>query len=186
MFRARPEQRSRNGLLACRRGTTAIEFAVTAPALLLLVFSSFEVGWFYFANSTVDAAVVNASRIIRTGMAQQQGLDKDAFYDAICNYTRPLGSCGSRMTVEVKTFDTFAELAADASGAVCVDDEPEDIAAIPYEPGLDNQIVRVRICFMYTTMNPALGVNLAETDSGRRHLVVSQIFRNEPFSRNAR
>jgi hypothetical protein len=119
-------------------------------------------------------------------MAQQQGLDKDAYFEAICNYTRPLGDCSSRMTVEVRTYATFAELAADAAGATCVDDQPEDIAAIPYEPGLDNQIVRVRICFMYTTMNPALGVNLTETESGRRHLVISQTFRNEPFSRNQR
>lgn len=178
--------RRRNGLFACRRGTTAIEFAFCAPPLILLVISTFEIGWFYFVNATLDAAAVTAARFVRTGEAQEQQLDKDAFYDAICHYVAPLGDCRSKMTLEVKTYATFADLAADGNGATCVDDLPAAVAAIPYEPGLDNQIVRVRICYMYTTLNPAIGVNLSEDEQGRRHLVVSQIFRNEPFSRNQR
>jgi hypothetical protein len=173
-------------LYGCRRGATAVEFAICAPPFLLLMAGMFEVGWFYFANSIVDAATVNAARLIRTGVAQQNGFDKDEFFDAVCPLLSVLGDCDSRVTVEVKTYASFDELATDGAGAVCVDDNPEEVQNIAYSPGMDNEIVRVRICMMYSTMNPAIGINLTETEDGRRHLILSHVFRNEPFSRNQR
>jgi hypothetical protein len=44
-----------------------------------------------------------------------------------------------------------------------------------------SEIVRVRICYLYDTMNPALGANLSQTANGRRRIVSAHIFRNEPF-----
>ncbi len=172
------------GLIGCRRGSAAVEFAILAPPFLLFMMSTFEVGWFYFAGSTVDAAAVNAARMVRTGLAQESGLDKQAFNSEVCPILAPLGDCDSRMTVEVQTFDTFADLAADVSEPVCADDDPDDVADLAYEPGMDNEIVRIRVCFLYNTINPAIGVNLAETENGRRRMVATHIFRNEPFSRN--
>ncbi|MFZ5616770.1 MAG: TadE/TadG family type IV pilus assembly protein [Pseudomonadota bacterium] len=167
-----------------RRGSTAVEFAIVAPAFLALMFSTFEAGWFYFANSQLDAAVLDASRFIRTGQAQEQGFDKDAFYNHVCPRLEIFGQCSERLTVEVDTFASFAELAADNSAAVCSTDSAEDIAAIPYNPGLDNEIVRVRFCLIYNTINPTIGLNLSETANGTRKLYGSYLFRNEPFSRN--
>jgi hypothetical protein len=177
-------RRRTRSLFRCRRGSTAVEFAILAPPFIMLMMSTFEVGWFYFTNSLVDAATINAGRMIRTGVAQEGGLDKEAFFDEICPKVNPIGDCGSRLTVEVQTFDTFAELAADVSEPLCRDDEPDEVNALAYEPGMDNQIVRIRLCFLYDTLNPAIGVNLADTEDGRRRLISTHIFRNEPFSRN--
>ncbi|NWG71738.1 MAG: pilus assembly protein [Parvularculaceae bacterium] len=171
----------RRGFFRCRRGSTAVEFAIVAVPFLMTMFSTFEVGWFYFANSLVDAAAVNAARIIRTGEAQESALDKDGFFDEVCAKVRTLGDCATRLTVEVRTFPTFAALAADNTPAVCRDALPAAIAAIPYQPGLVSEIVRVRICVLYDTINPALGVNVSESSSGTRRLVATHLFRNEPF-----
>lgn len=167
-----------------RRGSAAVEFSLVAPIFLALMFSTFEAGWFYFANSQVDAAVTEASRFIRTGQAQKQGFDKDQFYAHVCPHLRVFGDCSERMTVEVETFATFAALAADASPTVCASDSSELLDSIAYNPGLDNQIVRIRICLIYKTINPAIGLNLSDAEDGTRRLYGSYLFRNEPFSRN--
>lgn len=174
-------KRRRRSLFRCRRGSTAVEFAIVAAPFLVAMFSTFEVGWFYFANSVVDGASVNAARLIRTGEAQNGGMDKDAFFDEICRIVRVLGDCDTRLTVEVRTYPTFAALAADNGPAVCRDALPAAVAAIPYQPGQVSQIVRVRICVLYKTLNPAIGVNLAESSNGLRRIVVTHLFRNEPF-----
>lgn len=173
--------RKQASLLRCRRGSTAVEFSIVALPFMMTMFSTFEVGWFYFANSIVDGAAVNAARLIRTGEAQTIGLNKDTYFDAVCERVRTLGDCDQRLTVEVRTFPTFAALAADNSPATCRDALPAAVAAIPYQPGLVSEIVRVRICVLYTTLNPAIGVSLAESDGGLRRLVSTHLFRNEPF-----
>lgn len=186
MRRRRPSRGLRlcargRGLAGCRRGSTAVEFSIVALPFLATMLSTFEIGWFYFANSVVDAATIDAARIIRTGVAQKTAMNKQAFFTAVCPKVRPLGDCESRMTVEVRTFPTFAALAADASEPTCADEEQTQIDAIPYAPGNVSEIVRVRICYIYDTFNPALGANLSETADGRRRIVASHIFRNEPF-----
>lgn len=171
----------KRSLLRCRRGSTAVEFAIVIMPFMMTMYSTFEVGWFYFTNSVIDAASVSAARMVRTGEAQNGGLDKQAFFDEICPKVAPLGDCDLRMTLEVRTFATFAALAADTSPPVCRDSLPAAIAAIPYQPGVISSIVRVRICFLYNTLNPAIGVNMSESDNGRRRLISTHLFRNEPF-----
>jgi Flp pilus assembly protein TadG len=170
--------------LSDKRGSTAVEFALVAPAFLALMFSIFEVGWFYFVNSQVDAATLRAARFVRTGQAQEQELNKTEFFNAVCPSLELFGDCSARVTVEVETFTDFAALAADSSPVVCSNDEPLEIGAIPYNPGADNDIVRLRICLVYNTINPAIGINVSDADAGTRRLYGTYIFRNEPFSRN--
>jgi Flp pilus assembly protein TadG len=168
-----------------RSGAAAIEFAVVAPVFLSLMFGTFEVGWFYFVNSQIDASTVEAARLIRTGQAQKSNLTKEEFYDRVCARLAALGPCDGKLTVEVKHFDTFAELATDTSSMACSDDTQAEINALPYEPGADNDIVRLRVCYLYQTMNPTLGVNLSDRQNGKRRLYGAFLSRNEPFSRGS-
>lgn len=171
-------------------GSTAVEFAIVAPIFLMLMFSIFEVGWFFFANSVVDATVGDAARLIKTGQVQKSfGDEEDKYndmYDNICRVVSVFGGCENRLTLEVDTYNTFAELAADNTPAVCADAPPDDVAAIPFNPGDELQIVRVRICYIYTTLNPAIGVNLSEPGTNKRRLISTAIFRNEPYELNNR
>ena len=85
-------------LASDKQGSTAVEFALVLPAFLTLMFSIFEVGWFYFVNSQVDAAALRAARFIRTGQAQQMQLDRDEFFNAVCPSLQIFGNCSERMT----------------------------------------------------------------------------------------
>lgn len=169
-----------------RKGSAAVEFALVAPPFLALMMSTFEVGWFYFAASQVDAATIETARLVRTGQVQQANFDKEEFFNQVCPEIRIFGDCDETLTVEVTVFNSFAELAADASPVICANDEPAEIAALAYDPGSDNSIVRLRVCLLYRTLNPTIGVNVAETADGKRRIFGTYIFQNEPYSRNNR
>ncbi|WP_425408686.1 TadE/TadG family type IV pilus assembly protein [Hyphococcus sp.] len=181
-------KRRRCGFRSNTDGSAAVEFAIVAPLFLVMMFSIFEVGWFYFANSAVDASITDMARLVKTG--QVQGWDGDdeekydRLYDDVCRIVSSFGGCDNRLTLEVDTFDTFNELAADNTPPVCADAPPEDLAALPFDPGEELQIIRVRVCYLYTTLNPAIGISMAEEGTNMRRLVSTMIFRNEPYELN--
>lgn len=165
-------------------GSAAVEFALIAPIFFGLAFSILEVGWFYFINSQVDAATTEAARLIRTGQVQKANLTKEQFFDEVCERLTVLGDCVNNVTVEVRRFSSFAALAADTSSLACADDAETDVQALAYEPGADDEVIRLRVCVLYQTINPALGVNVADRENGMRRVYGSYLLRNEPFSRS--
>lgn len=175
-------------LFVSKDGTAAIEFAIIAPVFLMLMFSMFEVGWFFYVNSVVDASVGDAARLIETGQIQKStGTDaqkKAAMFNQVCRIVQHFGDCNERLTVDVRTFPSFSALAAATDDAVCADASDSEKDAIPFDPGSERAIVRVRICMIYTTLNPAIGVNVSEAGSSNRRLVSQSIFRSEPYLTN--
>lgn len=184
----------RKGWGAAKEGTAAIEFAIVAPIFIVLMFSIFEIGWFFFVNAIADSAVIHASRLVRTGQVQGLGTSQsaqDAFKAVVCQRVKVFGSCDTQLVVEVHNFgNSFAALEADTSQPLCSDTvtNPNDIA---YEPGEELDIVRVRVCLLYRTINPLVGfygigagVDLEEGDTGKKRIITQSIVRNEPFERN--
>ncbi len=169
------------GFVKCRRGSSAVEFAIIAPLFFGLTFSILEAGYFYFVESAVDAANAKAARLIRTGQAQQSSMSRDAFFAEICKVVQLFGDCNARLTVDVARFSTFAELAADTANPVCRDADPGDIGSIPYQAGGSRDIVRVRVCYMHKSFNPGLGLNLEKAKGGAVKMFSTTIFRNEPY-----
>jgi Flp pilus assembly protein TadG len=168
-------------------GSAAVEFSIVAPIFLALMFSVFEVGWFFYTNSVLDAATDMAGRLVRTGQIQESTTlttpqqQYDFLYDEICDIVDAWGDCSLRLTMEMQTFTSFAALAAATTPMTCADSPPNEVAAIPFQLGLELQIVRVRVCLIYDTINPAIGANLAEGAQGQRHLISTMIFQNEPY-----
>ncbi|WP_411817187.1 TadE/TadG family type IV pilus assembly protein [Hyphococcus sp. DH-69] len=173
------------GWVKNRSGSTAVEFAMIMPLFLAILFSIFEAGWFYFVSTSVQQANANAARLIRTGQAQSGALSKDAFFKEICDVVDAFGSCEEKLTIDIAKYDNFAQLAADVSEPVCRDKDDPTIEGAQFgsnDYGHGEEIIRVRVCFLYKPMTPALGLNLAKTKHGDRKLVSVSIFRNEPFA----
>lgn len=171
----------RSRFLRCRSGSSAVEFALIAPLFFALTFSVIEAGYFFFAESAVEAANAKAARLIRTGQAQTNSISRDAFFDEICEVVELFGDCEERLTVDVARFSTFAELAADIAAPVCRDADPDALDAIPYNAGAARDIVRVRVCYMHKSFNPGLGLNLERAAGGAVKMFSTSIFRNEPY-----
>ena len=172
-------------LVRNRSGSTAVEFEMIAPMFFALIFSIFEAGWFYFVSTSVQQANANAARLIRTGQAQSASLTKEAFFKEICDVVDSFGSCDEKLTIDIANYDNFADLSADLSDPVCRDKDDPAIEGAQFgagDYGDSEDIVRVRVCFLYKPITPALGLNLAKTKHGDRKLVSVSIFRNEPFA----
>ncbi len=174
-----------------QRGSAAVEFALIAPLFLALVFSIAEAGWYYFVNTAVERANESAARLVRTGQAQTAkdsgGVNvysADAFYNEICSVVAPFGACDDTLTVDVARFASFDALASDTSSAVCRNSDNPTIKGAQFDAsdyGAQNEIIRVRICFLYKPVSPILGLQLSTNKDGRAEIVASSIFRNEPF-----
>ncbi len=172
-----------------RSGAAAVEFSMVAPVFLLMMFSTFEIGWFFYANSIVDASVAEAARLVKTGQIQQMAgtpqQKYDLIYNTLCDVLDTFGTCNTRLTVEVQTYTSFSDLAADVTPPTCASAPPAAVSAIPFNPGNQLDIVRVRVCFIYDTINPAIGINLSQPGTNNRNLISSMIFRNEPYQTGA-
>lgn len=176
--------RAINQLGKNKRGATAVEFALVAPAFLALLFSTFEAGWYFFVTASVDQASAKAARLIRTGQAQRGGFSAQDFYDQICEVVGILGSCEETLTIDVARYADFAALAADAGDIACRDRDDPAIQGAQFTAadfGVQREIVRVRVCFLYKPINPAIGLNLRRTVHGEREVIAVSIFRNEPY-----
>ena len=174
-----------------QRGSTAVEFALVAPLFFALIFSILEAGWFFFVNSAVEQANATAARLIRTGQAQNAVdadgnpvYSKDAFFGEICRVVSIFGDCNDTLTVDVSRFASFDALAADISDPVCRDQDDPTIQGTQFSEsdyGSQNEIIRVRVCFLYKPVNPALGIKMPTNAHGFKEIVSLSIFRNEPF-----
>ena len=91
------------------RGVTAVEFGILALPFFTIIFAIIETAMMFFAQQTLDSAVEDASRMVRTGQAQSQGFDLTAFRNYMCGYTFNLFNC-SNIVIKVEILPTFASV----------------------------------------------------------------------------
>jgi hypothetical protein len=177
-----------------QRGTTAVETALIAPIFCVTVFSCFEVGHVFYKQSVIEQAAHDAARQVRVGRAVaadyvndtpengECASGRDCFYEEVCDRVSMFGSCADHLSIEVQQFESFADLVANGGDPMqCPNSPGFDFDAQPYDPGNRNDVIRVRICYLIRTFNPAVGVNLGTNDDGTRSIVAVSIHRNEPY-----
>lgn len=193
MFRALRQRlvRSANRLRAsrhfalCRKGTTAIEFALVAAPFLALLVALLETALVFFAGRVLDEVTEEASRYILTGQAQQTNMTQAQFQNYICTSTNTaalvsaLFDCNNLM-VNVANYTDFASaststpsLTFNAKGAVS--------NAWNYSPGTPGSIVVVQVMYQWPIVLGPLGFNLSNLGNGNRLLVSTAVFKNEPY-----
>ena len=74
-------------LIRDSRGAAAVQFAVLAPALLLMVIGSFEVAILLFVSGTMELAVLAASRAGITGFTEEGVSREERIRDVIVDRT---------------------------------------------------------------------------------------------------
>jgi Flp pilus assembly pilin Flp len=160
-----------------QRGVTAIEFGLVAAPFVALVFAILETALVFFAGQTLETAISNAARLIRTGQAQQQGFDADQFKDMICDQVMSLFDCEGEMVLDVRTHATFDSINLSQP----LDEDGNLIPDSEYEPGNGGDIVVVRAFYKWPTYSRLLGLNLSNMAGGYHLLAATAAFKNEPF-----
>jgi Flp pilus assembly protein TadG len=172
------------GCAAARRlvrqqdGAAAVEFALVAAPFLALVFAILETAIVFFAGQTLETAAADSARLIMTGQAQNAGYDEARFKQAVCAKIYGLFDCNGGIQVDVRTYTSFASINTgkpiSASGTLQNN--------FVYQPGGPGDIVVVRLMYQWPVYVSLLGLNLADMAGGKRLLMSTVAFRNEPYS----
>lgn len=158
------------------KGATAVEFAMVAAPFLFTLFAILEVALIFYGSSALENGVQAAARTIRTRELQLAGGGVNDFRNNLCAEATALISCGTKLNVDVRTYPAFAN--ADMSPPVDVNGNP-----IPgqFNPGGPEQVVVVRVYYVWDVYTPFLGALLGNIGSSNSRLLLSTAaFRNEP------
>jgi Flp pilus assembly protein TadG len=160
-----------------RSGVTAIEFSMIALPFFVLAFGIIEVGVSHFVNRMVDNAVISASRLIRTGQADQSGISADDFKTQICGFMPEFMCNEDRIFVEVSAVNNFS----DANSTDSLYDSDGNLKeTFGFDVGGAGGIVVVNVIYKWPMMTSALQLDHSD-NGGERHLTSTMVFRNEPY-----
>ncbi len=90
-------------------GATAIEFAFVIGPFLAFTFGIITIGLHYLATNSLEKAVYDASRRIRTGQAQQANMNANDFKKLVCDLAKPAIDC-SHLQVHLASFDNWKDV----------------------------------------------------------------------------
>lgn len=169
--------RSFRRLLADRKGVAAIEFALLALPLFMLIFAIIELSLMFFVNSALDASVQKISRMIRTGEVASSGITQAAFKAKICNDLLLSFSCSANLLVKVDVLSNLSSAASanpiNASGNLAVTET--------YNIGKGSDYVLVQAFLPWDAVVNFFTFSSNKLADGRYLLGSSALFRNEPF-----
>ena len=165
-------------LIRHQEGAAAVEFGLVAAPFLALVFAILETAIIFFAGQALETAASDSARLIMTGQAQMAGFDQAKFKQEVCARIHGVFSCDSHLYVDVKKYSSFAAVDTskpiDANGNLKTD-------TFGYQPGEPGDIVVVRMMYEWPVYVSLLGINLSDMGGGKRLLLSTLAFRNEPY-----
>lgn len=167
-------------LKADTKGATAVEFAIVGAPFLMLLFGIIAVGLYFFTVFSLEYAVDQASRVIRTGQAQQSGLTAAQFRQKVCDYLPKHMECSTKVFVNVKSFPNSSDITT-ASLPKCLNSNGTIKQSGDYVPGDINVVVLVWACYEWT-MAKFPWINLGDMANGSRLIQATTTFRTEPYA----
>lgn len=180
-----------------RDGAVAVEFAFLALPFLFMLFSVLELALVFLLSASLDTAMEDASRQIRTGGFQDangslsQDAQKEKFRSIVCRRMMWLsGGCANALHIDVRSWEETAEATwseanvqpdpyaseTDSTGKVTVK------FTTLFNAGGPKDIVLVRGYFRWVLLTPFLSQALSSPEGGVTIVQSTQTFRNEPYS----
>lgn len=163
-----------------RRGSAAIEFALVVIPFFMLTAGLAEVAMIGFAQTSLDFAVAETSRLIRTGQAQTSNMSATQMRDAMCTQINKflIMGCQNNLFLDVERFNSFVD--ADTNNDPTADGTLDD-SDVTYAPGASSDIVVVRAYYRWHVLTPMFEPIFENMSNGDRILVSTMMFRNEPW-----
>jgi Flp pilus assembly protein TadG len=183
MFRAPTKYFRRNvaRFAAARQGTTAVEFALIAPAFLAMLFAIIQSTLFLFAQETLQNAAVEGGRLFMTGKAQTtgtSGLSQTQFANDVCPMISAVFTC-SKLQINVAAYSSFGS--ASTSAPSLYDSNGNPITSGTYSPGTQGEIMIVQLAYPWPIIGIPLGSLFSNTGYGTTEMMGISAFRVEPY-----
>lgn len=169
--------RARRRLLLRRRrrdGVAAIEFAIVAIPFLILLFAILEIGGLLVLDASLENAMIETNRLIRTGQAQEGGLNREGFRTAVCDrMTIFSNGCANNLFVDVRVVPQFRNQ---------MPPQPtEDGFPQEFQIGEAGDLILVRVWYRHRMITPLIQQAVSRFGDGNAIVAVTTAFKNEPF-----
>ena len=187
-------RRERSGVLRCTTASAAVEFALTAPILFLLIVGMFEIAMVMFISVTVEGGLREAARFGITGAAPVGLTRQQQILNILDVHTLGLIDIASS-TITLKAYDSFADIGqpepfndiSPANGAYDLGEAFTDLngnSQWDADRGVDGvgnagEVVLYKIDYDWLLFTPIIAQLL--TGGGALHMNASVAVRNEPF-----
>ena len=96
-------------LAAANGGAAAVEFALIAGVLFLFLFGIFEYAYVMFTSSTLESAVLVASRYGITGATEEGVTREDVIREIVLDRTHNLIPA-DKLTIDTKVYQNFGQI----------------------------------------------------------------------------
>lgn len=151
---------------------------VAAPFFFML-FAILELGLVFVTDSTVENAVLETGRLVRTGQAQTAAMTAEGFKDEVCERMSLLATdCDNRTTIDVRVIDQFQDVNPPDPMA---DGETFDDSELVFEAGQPGSLILIRVWYEQPLITPFLSEGLSRLDNGKMVMTATTTFRNEPY-----
>jgi Flp pilus assembly protein TadG len=145
----------------------------------MLLFGIMGIGLFFFTTFSLENALEQASRVIRTGQAQQTGMTAEQFKARVCSFAPQFVDCQNKLLVNVKSY-AEADLTPVVTRDECLLDNGLTNVSV-YQPGSASQVVLVTLCYEWEMARYIPFLNLRDMASGARLIQAAAVFRTEPY-----
>jgi len=165
-------------------GSAALEFAFVAPVFFTLLLGIIQAGIVFFAQETLQNAVFDSGRQIRTGQSQSVNLSQTQFRTQICNEVAALLDCtASTNGVSLLQFDVQAYpsgFTGNMNSSPLVNNDLPPLNT--FNTGTACDVVLVRVYYKWPIQAPMLDWFLVNMANNSHLLAAATAFRNEPFT----
>lgn len=175
------DKTKRSGFLSrfagAAQASVAVEFALTAIPFFMVLFAIIEGGIVFFTTATLDNAVNDVGRLIRTGQAQNGNMTPAQLVQKICDEVVFVSNCTNNLKLDVRTYSSFSSVAFPTP----VDSDGNIVNTLQFDMGQAGDIVLVRAFYVWSILSP-MPTGLANNTGTSRLIQSSVAFRNEPYA----
>ena len=132
----------------------------------------------FFAGQVLETVTQDSARFIMTGQAQSGGYSQSQFKTYVCGKISVLFDCANGIYVDVQSYPAFSGVSVSDP----IDGSKSFVPPNNYAPGGPGDIVVVRVFYQWPLYLSLFGFSLSNMSGGKRLLVVTSAFRNEPYA----
>jgi Flp pilus assembly protein TadG len=160
-------------------GNATIEFVLIFPALITLFLMVFETGLLMTRGVMLDRAVDISMRELRLGTLTP--MSAAGLKQSICDNSVIIPNCQNVVTLELRPISTATWTPLN-DATTCVDRSATVQPALEFTPGIQNEMMLVRVCAVFDPFFPTTGLaaRMQLDSTGGYALVAMSAYVNEP------
>ena len=154
-------------------GGPAVEFALVAPILIVVIFATVQCAIIYFCNASLETVTEETARLVLTN--QSTSLTAAQFKTAVCNNLPTFFTCSGVMV----GLQPATSITSISTAAPTFKSDGTLANSLPYQQPTPGQIGVLQVVYQWPVIGLPLGWNFANLGNGTYLMMSTQVFRVE-------